>query len=334
MAQRTRRRVLGEIIAGAAAAAALPLAGLARQIQPEPRPTIVPSPERPEPKIEPMRTPRLHNPDTLFSISLAQWSLHRTLQKGELDNLDFPRTAKRDYGIDAVEYVNAFFKGDTSDAYVAELKKRCEGEGVKSLLIMCDGEGNLGDPDEFKRIKAVENHHKWVAAAAALGCHSIRVNASSEGEYEEQQRLAADGLRRLCEHADKSNINVIVENHWGNSSVAKWLVGVMKLVDHPRVGTLPDFGNFDPKVQNRYEGVEKLMPYAKGVSAKSYEFGADGREVRMDYDRLLRIVLKAGYRGRIGIEWEGDKISEPEGIRATKKLLEKLRIDLSAEFAS
>ena len=323
-----------ELLAGVACAAALPLSAFARQMQPEPRPKVVPAPEAPAPMPEPMRQPRLNNPATLFSISLAQWSLHRTLQKGELNHLDFPKAAKNDYGIDAVEYVNGFFKEKGSDTYVAELKKRCEGEGVKSVLIMCDGEGNLGDPDEFKRIKAVENHHKWVAAAAALGCHSIRVNASSEGTFEEQQKLAADGLRRLCEHADKSNINVIVENHWGNSSVANWLVGVMKLVDHPRVGTLPDFGNFDPKVQDRYEGVEKMMPYAKGVSAKSYEFADDGREVRMDYDRLLRIVLKAGYRGRIGIEWEGDKVSEPEGIRATKKLLEKLRVDLSAEFAS
>ncbi len=315
-------------------AAAMPLAGFGRHMQPEPMPKVVPEPMLPPSKPDPMRAPRLHNPKGLFSISLAQWSLHRALQKGELEHLDFPKAAKHDYGIDAVEYVNGFFKEKESPAYIAELKRRCEGEGVTSLLIMCDGEGNLGDPNEFKRIKAAENHHKWVDAAAAMGCHSIRVNASSEGTFDEQQKLAADGLRRLCEFADPKNINVIVENHWGLSSDAKWLSGVMKLVDHKRVGTLPDFGNFDPKVQDRYDGVRDMMPFAKGVSAKSYEFAADGREVRIDYTRMLRVVLSAGYRGRIGIEYEGDKHSEPEGIRATKKLLESLRTELAEEFAS
>lgn len=262
----------------------------------------------------------------LFEISLAQWSLHRALQSGKLDHLDFPRAARDDYGIRAVEYVNAFFKHKSSDAYNRDLRTRCDDLGIRSLLIMCDGEGALGDPDDAKRQQAVDNHRKWLDAAAALGCHSIRVNAQSSGTYDDQQRLAADGLRKLCELADPYRLNVIVENHWGLSSHGAWLAGVMKRTDHPRIGTLPDFGNFDPKEYDRYQGVTDMMPWARGVSAKSYQFDpATGEEQRVDYTRMLNIVLDAGYRGHIGIEWEGDSISEPDGIKATKSLLERLR---------
>lgn len=268
----------------------------------------------------------------LFTISLAQWSLHPLLFDKKLEHLDFPKVAKREYGIDAVEYVNVFFNEKGSAAYNAELKKVCDGEGVTSVLIMCDGEGALGDADDAKRATAVENHRKWLDAARTLGCHSIRVNAQSSGTFEEQQKLAADGLRKLCELADPMGLNVIVENHWGLSSHGDWLVGVMKLIAHPRAGTLPDFGNFDPKEYDRYRGVEEMMVYAKGVSAKSHDFDAGGNEAEIDYGRMLRIVLKAGYRGRVGIEYEGKKIAPAEGIRATKALLERLRNELASEF--
>ena len=169
--------------------------------------------------------------EPLFKISLAQWSLHKTLFGKKLDNLDFAKTAKNDYGIDAVEYVNQFFKDKAKDEkYLAELKKRADDQGVKSVLIMCDGEGDLGDPDEAKRTKAVENHYPWVEAAKFLGCHSIRVNADSKGTPEEQRKLAADGLRRLSEFGATLGMNVIVENHGGLSSNGDWLAGVMKAV--------------------------------------------------------------------------------------------------------
>ncbi len=272
----------------------------------------------------------------LFKISLAEWSLHRALFAGEMDNLDFPKTARQTFGIDAVEYVNTFFKDKARDmAYLRELKARCDGEGVRSVLIMCDGEGNLGDPDEAKRLQAVENHHKWVEAAQFLGCHAIRVNARSEGSYEEQMRLAADGLRRLTEYGADHGLNVIVENHGGLSSNGKWLVGVMKLVDHPRCGTLPDFGNFqvaEGEWYDRYEGVREMMPYAKAVSAKSHDFDAEGNETHTDYFRMMRIVLDAGYHGRVGIEYEGSGMSEPDGIRATKALLLRVRETLAPEY--
>ncbi|BBM70065.1 sugar phosphate isomerase/epimerase family protein [Rhodothermus marinus] len=268
-----------------------------------------------------------------FRISLAEWSLHRAIFGGKLDALDFPVVARREFGIEAVEYVNQFFFDRARDrAYLGELKRRAEGEGVRSLLIMCDREGRLGDPDPARRRQAVENHYKWVEAARFLGCHSIRVNAASEGSYEEQQKLAADGLRQLVEFAAEHELDVLVENHGGLSSNGAWLAGVIRMVDHPRCGTLPDFGNWRVDAEtwyDPYQGLAELMPFAKGVSAKSYDFDAEGNETRLDYVRLLRIVRDAGYRGYIGIEYEGDRLDEMEGVRATKALLERVRAQLA-----
>ena len=267
--------------------------------------------------------------DPPFEISLAEWSLHKTLFSGALDNLDFPREARRRYGIAAVEYVNQFFKDKAGDAaYLADLASRADGEGVRNLLVMCDGLGDLGHPDAAERTKAVENHHPWVEAAKRLGCHSIRVNAASKGTFEEQQKLAADGLSRLSEFAEGHGLNVIVENHGGLSSDGAWLAGVMRLVDRSNCGTLPDFGNFYE--YDRYRGVEELMPFAKGVSAKSHAFDAQGEETRTDYRRMLGIVLDAGYHGHVGVEYEGNDLPEPEGIMATKRLLEKVRDALAS----
>ena len=269
-----------------------------------------------------------------FKISLAEWSLHRALRANKLTNLDFPRVAKREFGIEAVEYVNQFFKDQAEDdAYLGELRRVCDGEGVRNLLIMCDGEGQLGDPEDTARKQAVQNHHKWVTAAKRLGCHSIRVNAATagKGSFEEQQKRAADGLRALAEYAAPHGLNVIVENHGGLSSNGAWLTGVMKLVDLPNCGTLPDFGNFRVAAgeeYDRYLGIQELMPFARGVSAKSYDFDEAGNETKMDYRRILKIVLEAGYHGYVGIEYEGSRLDEYEGVRATKRLLERVREEL------
>jgi len=266
---------------------------------------------------------------TLFEISLAQWSLHKTLFGGKLDNLDFPGVAKERFGIQAVEYVNQFFKDKAKDAaYLGELAKRADDAGVKNVLIMCDGLGNLGDPDNAARTQAIENHFPWVEAAKRLGCHSIRVNAASKGSFDEQQKLAADGLARLSDYAKQLEISVIVENHGGLSSNGEWLAGVMKMVDRPNCGTLPDFGNFHD--YDRYKGIEELMPFAKGVSAKSHDFDADGNETHTDYRKALQLVLDAGYHGFVGVEYEGSQLPEDEGIMATKKLLERVRDELAA----
>ena len=267
----------------------------------------------------------------LFKISLAEWSLHRALMAGRMSNLDFPAYAREKVGADGVEYVNIFFKDRARDeAYLTDLKKRASDYGVQSVLIMCDGEGNIGDPDEKARAKSVENHQAWVSAARFLGCHAIRVNASSSGSPEEQHKLVVDGLSRLGEFARSQEINVIVENHGGLSSDGAWLAGTLKAVGMPNVGSLPDFGNFHE--YDRYQGIKDLMPYAKGVSAKSHEFDGQGNEVRTDYEKALRLVLDAGYRGFIGIEYEGAVLSEDAGILATRDLLLRLRTKLEADF--
>lgn len=274
--------------------------------------------------------------DPLFKISLAEWSLHNSLH-GKTDlkitNLDFAQIAKEKFGIEGIEYVNQFFKDKATDEkYLAELNKRAADHGVTQVLIMVDGEGALGNPDAAERQKAVENHHKWVTAAKTLGCHSIRVNAQSKGSYEEQQKLAAEGLAKLTEFASGHGINVIVENHGGLSSNGEWLASVLKAVNSPYCGSLPDFGNFrlgEGKTYDRYKGVAELMPYAKAVSAKTYDFGSDGGETTIDYLKMMKIVMDAGYHGFVGIEYEGRKLSEPDGIMASKKLLETVRDELA-----
>ena len=264
-----------------------------------------------------------------FKISLAEWSLHRRLFSGDLDHLEFPAVAKKNFNLDAVEYVNTFFFDKAKDKkYLTEMKTRADDLGVISLLIMCDNEGDLGNPDSIKRKMAIQNHYKWVEAAKILGCHSIRVNARGEGTYEEQIDLASDGLRKLTEFGEDLGINTIVENHGGFSSDGKWLSAVMNKVNHPMCGTLPDFGNFrikDDQWYDRYLGVQELMRYAKAVSAKSHEFDSKGNEIHTDYFKMMDIVIDANYSGYVGIEYEGKSSDEMAGIQLTKTLLEKIQ---------
>lgn len=280
--------------------------------------------------------PAGHQPGTggpMYPISLAQWSLHRALYDGGMDPLDFPSVARLEYGLEAVEYVNSFYR-DLPSGWVAELRSRCEAEGVRSLLIMCDGEGRIGDPDPAARQTTIDNHIRWLEAAAALGCHAIRVNAASEGPRDEQSRLAADGLRRLAERAETFGLSVLVENHGGVSSDGAWLAATIRAADHAGLGTLPDFGNWQVSESERYDpylGLSELMPLARAVSAKSHDFGPDGEETGLDYGRLLRIVRDSGYEGWIGIEYEGQRLSEPDGIRATRTLLEATFVEMAAD---
>lgn len=269
-----------------------------------------------------------------YPISLAEWSLHRALQKKQITNLDFPRIAKKEFGISIVEYVNQFFKDKAEDtAYLNELLTVCKDNGVSNHLIMCDGEGELGNTDDNERKKAVENHYKWVHAAKHLGCKTIRVNAAGNGTAEEAAKAAVDGLGRLGEYAAKENINVIVENHGGYSSDGKWLSGVMKAVGKKTVGTLPDFGNFCLKrgenwkcveEYDRYLGIKEMIPYAKGVSAKSYGFDEKGNCIETDYKKVFDIINASGFSGIVGIEYEGDVLSEYDGIKATLALLKRV----------
>ncbi|MGN7819423.1 sugar phosphate isomerase/epimerase [Chitinophaga varians] len=283
--------------------------------------------------------------ELFFKISLAEWSFHKALFAGKMNHLDFAARAKNEFGITGVEYVNQFFKDKAKDqAYLADMKKRADDNGVRSVLIMCDGEGEMGDLDAKKRMQAVENHYKWVEAAQFLGCHAIRVNAAGEGKAEDVAKAAIESLTKLSGFGKEHGINVIVENHGGFSSDGKWLSNIMKTVNMPNCGTLPDLGNFcikRSKPENntpeawakttcleeydRYEGVKELMPFAKGVSAKTYDFDDAGNETTIDYKRMLQIVKDAGYKdGFIGIEYEGNRLSEEEGVRKSKELLMRL----------
>ncbi len=258
-----------------------------------------------------------------FKISLAEWSLHRALWKKEISNMDFPKIAKTVYNLDAVEWVSPFFGGKGQDSvYLQQLKDECTKYGVKSLIIMVDGEGNLADTSAARREKAVENHYKWVKAAKFLGCHSIRVNAAGRGTMDQMKAAAIDGIGKLCDYAAGYGINVIVENHGGYSSNGIWLSDVMKGVNRPNVGTLPDLGNFYE--YDRYQGVTDIIPYAKGVSGKTYEFDANGNETKVDYEHMMKIIGASKFRGYIDVEYEGTKLSEDEGIKASIALVKKV----------
>ncbi len=262
-----------------------------------------------------------------FDISLAEWSLHRTINKGELKNIDFPALAANKFGIYGVEYVNSFFKDKAKDmSYLKDLNHRAKDNGVKNVLIMVDGEGNLGDSDAATRQRSVENHYKWIDAANFLGCGSIRVNAAGKGTPEEVKAAVVESLSILADYGKKAKINVIVENHGGISSHGDWLADVLKTVGKKNCGSLPDFGNFYE--YDRYQGVTDLMPYAKGVSAKTHDFTADGDESKIDYLKMMNIVKASGFKGYVGIEYEGGNLSEEEGIIASKKLLEKIKAQI------
>ena len=270
----------------------------------------------------------------LFRISLAQWSLNKSFFGGTLDPVEFAAISARTFGIEAIEYVNQFYADTLNDALVKELRRRADDEGVVSNLIMIDREGALGNPDKKARQTAVENHYKWADAAHVLGCRSIRVNAQSEGSWDEQMKLAADGLHSLAEYCKKLGLYVLVENHGGLSSNAQWLAGVMEMADHDGVGTLPDFGNFvidreTGESYDPYKGTAELMPYAKAVSAKTRDFDEDGNEATIDYLRMMTIVKEAGYTDWVGIEYEGKNLPEETGIRKTQALLERIRDQLA-----
>ncbi len=271
-----------------------------------------------------------------FNISLAGWSLHRTIgiKSDQVPMLDFPKLAADEFGINAIELVNRML-ASTEKAYVDEFIKNAADKKVDIALIMVDGAGSVGAPSDDAQKKAVEQHSQWIDIASAMGCYCIRMNWAGHNDdtMKTPESLnahidrSAGPLREICDYADKKSLDVIIENHWGPSSYPDALIGLIKKVDHPRFGTLPDFGNF-PEDVDKYDAVDRMMPYAKAVSAKCYDFDdTTGDETKLDYERFMKIVLdKHGWTGNIGIEYEGDRLSEFDGIKACKKLLERLRV--------
>ncbi|GAB3887810.1 sugar phosphate isomerase/epimerase family protein [Spirosoma agri] len=302
-----------------------------------------------------------------FDISMAEFSFAGELLSGKMTNMDFPARTKNEFGVNVLEYVSMFFNDKHTDqTYLKELKQRTDDLGMKNNLVMVDG-ANIADLDTAKRNQAVEAHYPWVDAAKFLGCTAIRVNLGdttkamtgvADDPADEAAKAAADGYHKLLEYAAKSTMNVIVENHFGNSTNVDWLIGIMKQVNMPNAGVLPDFGNFCTqrskpetndikgimgtkciKEYDRYEGVKKMMPYAKGISAKTHKFDANGNETETDFMQMFKIIKDAGFTGYVGIEYEGGIMAmyKPdggylptnEGIRATKTLLERVRTKLA-----
>ena len=289
-------------------------------------------------KIQNDLTQNLFNNNSLFfKISLAQWSLHKALFDKKMDNLDFAAKS-RSFGCEGLEYVNAFFKDKAKDMnYLKEMNNRAASENQKNVLIMIDGEGNLADTDTKARLQGIENHYKWVEAAHFLGCHAIRVNLRGGIDKTEATKASLDSLNKLSDFAKGSNINVLVENHGGFSSNGKWMSEIFSQVKNENCGTLPDFGNFCIKRENnkciesydRYQGMKELLPFAKAISAKSNVFDANGDEINIDYYRIMKMVKESGYRSYVGIEFEGNEVSEEKGIELTRDLLIKVGKKLS-----
>jgi sugar phosphate isomerase/epimerase len=260
--------------------------------------------------------------DKKFQISVAAWSMHRMFFAKEIDQLGMVDLTAQ-CGIGGFEMVNTFFPSPQY-AYLKQLKQRADDQNVELLLIMCDGEGSMAGPERDKRLLAAKNHHKWIDIAAVLGCHGIRCNTGAQPGDADALDRCVESFGALVEYADAGGINVMIENHWGLSSDPSWLMPLIEKVNHPRFGTLPDFGNFPDEI-DRYDAVERMMPRALAVSAKCYDFDEAGNETKVDFERMMRIVLNAGYGGYVGIEYEGERIAERDGILACKKLLERFQ---------
>jgi sugar phosphate isomerase/epimerase len=257
-----------------------------------------------------------------FEISLAAWSMHKMFFANQIDQLGMlDMTAE--LGIGGFEMVNTFFPSPQY-GYLKQLRKRADDANVKLLLIMCDAEGSMAGPEKAGRMQAAKNHHKWVDIAAVLGCHAIRCNTGAQPGDDEALDRCVESFSALVEYADASGINVLIENHWGLSSEPDWLMALMDKVNHPRFGTLPDFGNFPDEI-DRYDAVQRMMRRALAVSAKCYDFDDAGSDTKVDFDRMMKVVLDAGYAGYVGIEYEGERLSERDGIVACKKLLERFQ---------
>jgi sugar phosphate isomerase/epimerase len=272
----------------------------------------------------------------VLQISLAQWSLHRNFNDGTLDPVDFAAIAMEKYGIQAVEYVNSFYRDRVADeTFWNQMKARSSDAGVKNWVMMVDDEGDLGTADKNERLQSVENHYKWVHAANLLGCRTMRVNAFGDPDREVYRASIMDAMARLADYAAQFDLNIVIENHGLFSSDAELIAGIIKEVNRPNFGSLPDFGNWClsakwgttqgecDEVYDRYKGVAEMLPYAKAVSAKSYNFNAQGEDTKIDYYRMMKMVKESDYNGFTGIEYEGEEKSEHEGILLTRDLMIK-----------
>lgn len=265
-----------------------------------------------------------------FAVSLSQRSLRGEFAASRLDPLDFPKVA-RSLGIAAVEYEGQFYRKKVANRkYLAELSRRAAGEGVTSVLLLVDEDGALGSREEKARRRVVDRHEKWLEAAALLGCKAVRVVARTEGTEDDAVAWLSDGLRRLCVLAQPLGIDVLVENQDGFSANGSWLVELLNAVSHPRCGSRASFGSATLG-NERLRQLRELMPSARSVCAKSYDFDDRGEELSINYAQMLKIVMDAGYRGHVAIEYEGTRLSEQAGLARAKQLLGRVSARLSQQ---
>lgn len=262
-----------------------------------------------------------------LQVSLAQWSLHRAIRSGLITNLDFPKVAREQFGIEGLEFVNLLWDAPTH-RYVRQLQRNISETGTRALVLWVGGERPMGHSERSERKKAVQDHYKWVDIAAELGCHSIQANMESNWEPETEAEIetfvghCVESFLELAEYAGPRNVNVLTENHSNTASMPEVLVRLMRRANRPNLGLLPDFGNFAPEI-DKYESVRALMPFAKALSFKCYDFDSDGKETTIDMDVMMKIVLESGYSGWVGIEYEGKRLSEFEGIQAALRYLKR-----------
>lgn len=256
-----------------------------------------------------------------LQISLQQYSFNGMLRSKKLAPLDYPKFAVEKTGIKALEYFNGFFEDKINSAkFLAELKNRCGDLGVENQLILCRSDLALDSADAGQRKGAAALLSRWGAFAKELGCHSIRVDCRSKGNREDVKKQAVDGLHQLCDLLEPMKMNAIVENHGNWSSKGDWVKEVMESVKRDNCGTLPDFGNF--KGYDKYQGVKDMLPWAKAICAKVHKIKPDGEAAQTDFERMLKIVKEGGFRGYVGIEFEGG--ADPvAGVLGTKRLIEK-----------
>ena len=299
--------------------------------------------------------------DQNIKISLQCYSFASSLFTKKMNIIDFPKIVREDFNIDAAEYWNRPMVEKRRDSnFIRELNKRTNDYGLENTFMLVDlinfqtGESkSLCSRDKIERNFAIEEHKEWIEFSKAIGCKGIRVNLWSDNmTRSEVKSISQDSLGELLEFSNKINMSIVIENHGGYTSDAKWLIDLIKSINHPKLGTLPDFGtrNFcikrAPKTESgifgsqcvdqydKYKGVKEMLPYAKGISAKSHTFNNDGEEMSTDYKKMINLIKASGFNDYIAIEYEGaimalyakgnsKFLSSHEGILATKKLIEK-----------
>ncbi len=271
-----------------------------------------------------------------IEIGLSTWSLHRhmgpikrqvvtdTGEKHEwteeypedVSLLDFAGFARKEYGLTHLELIQMSFPS-TEASYLKKLRSAVEAAEAVIENVPIDV-GDICELAPERRAEHVRNIKSWMDVAAAIGSRAVRVNTGPSREGSDALALAVESCKRLAEHADKLGLNVLIENHGGISSDPQLLKQLIESVSTERMGACPDFGGFDEAI--RYDGLQKIMPLAKLVHAKSYAFDEHGEETAIDYARCMQIVKNSGFSGVLSIEYEGDG-NASEGIKKTKELI-------------